>query len=65
MVLVTRRYLPGRMEVKLSSQRCLDGRGGRSEREVVRLFEGTACVKAQRTERQQGICNMQIVACAA
>lgn len=52
MVRVTRRYFLGRMEVKRSSQRRLGRARARSEREVVGHFEGTACVKAQRTERQ-------------
>lgn len=50
MMLVTR-SVPGRMAVRLCSQRCWGRTTGTSEREVAFQLEGTARVKAQGTGR--------------
>lgn len=60
MALVTR-YLSGRIEVKLSSQRCLGRARGKEGKGGGTPVQGNSLGKAQRTEMQQGICNMQIV----
>lgn len=60
MALVTR-YLSGRIEVKLSSQRCLGQARGKEGKGGGTPVQGNSLGKAQRTEMQQGICNMQIV----